>query len=69
MLNSQHNSGAEAVENAVRVARHFTGRPNVIALQGGYHGRTAGAATLTTAKHVYFSGQPSIGGVKVAPCR
>lgn len=34
------NSGAEALENAVKIARASTGRPNVICFQGGYHGRT-----------------------------
>ena len=35
------NSGAEAVEGAVKLARHATGRPNVIVFQGSFHGRTA----------------------------
>jgi hypothetical protein len=37
------NSGAEAVEAAVKLARYATGRQNIIAMQGGYHGRTFGA--------------------------
>lgn len=41
------NSGAEAVENAVKAARYFTGRPAVIALEHGFHGRTLLAMTLT----------------------
>lgn len=34
------NSGAEAVENAVKIARYFTGRPAIVVLENGYHGRT-----------------------------
>ena len=41
------NSGAEAVENAVKFARQITGRPGVIAFEGGFHGRTLLATTLT----------------------
>ena len=40
------NSGAEAVENAVKVARHATGRPDIIAFEGGFHGRTLLTSTL-----------------------
>jgi len=41
------NSGAEAVENAVKIARHSTGRPAVVALESGFHGRTLLGITLT----------------------
>jgi 4-aminobutyrate aminotransferase/(S)-3-amino-2-methylpropionate transaminase len=41
------NSGAEAVENAVKIARHATRRPAVIALEGAFHGRTLLGMTLT----------------------
>jgi 4-aminobutyrate aminotransferase/(S)-3-amino-2-methylpropionate transaminase len=41
------NSGAEAVENAVKVARHYTGRPAVVAFDHAYHGRTNLAMALT----------------------
>ena len=47
------NSGAEAVEAAVKLARVATGRPAVIAFRYGYHGRTAQTMALTTAKDVY----------------
>jgi 4-aminobutyrate aminotransferase/(S)-3-amino-2-methylpropionate transaminase len=40
-------SGAEAVENAVKIARAFTNRPAVIAFRGGFHGRTLLGTTLT----------------------
>ncbi len=42
------NSGAEAVENAVKIARAATGRPGVIAFEAGYHGRTLLTMTLTS---------------------
>jgi 4-aminobutyrate aminotransferase len=62
------NSGAEAVEGAVKLARHATGRPNVIVFQGSFHGRTIGTMSLTTSKTVYRAGyQPLMPGVTVAP--
>lgn len=42
------NSGSEAVEASVRLARQATGRQNIVAFQGGFHGRTMGAGALTT---------------------
>jgi 4-aminobutyrate aminotransferase/(S)-3-amino-2-methylpropionate transaminase len=50
------NSGAEAVENAVKIARHATGRPAVIAFEGAFHGRTLMAMTLTSKQHPYKAG-------------
>jgi 4-aminobutyrate aminotransferase len=47
------NSGAEAVEAAVKLARVATGRPILIAFRYGYHGRTAQTMALTSAKDVY----------------
>lgn len=44
------NSGAEAVECALKVARYHTGRQNVIAFLGAFHGRTMGALSLTASK-------------------
>jgi 4-aminobutyrate aminotransferase len=62
------NSGAEAIEGAVKLARHATGRPNVIVFQGSFHGRTVGTMSLTTSKTVYRVGyQPLMAGVFVAP--
>jgi len=62
------NSGAEAVEGAVKLARHATGRPNVIVFQGSFHGRTALTMALTTSKTIYRAGyQPLPSGVFVAP--
>lgn len=50
------NSGAEAVENAVKIARVATGRPAVIAFDGGFHGRTLMAMSLTSKTHPYKAG-------------
>lgn len=62
------SAGAEAVEAAVRLAKHATGRTNVIVFQGSFHGRTAGALAMTTSKTALRSGlQPLMGGVFVAP--
>jgi 4-aminobutyrate aminotransferase len=62
------NSGAEAVEGAVKLARQATGRTNVIVFQGSFHGRTNQAMAMTTSKTVYRVGyQPLAAGVFVAP--
>ncbi|HSO01556.1 MAG TPA: aspartate aminotransferase family protein, partial [Gaiellaceae bacterium] len=50
------NSGAEAVENAVKIARLHTGRPAVIAFEAGFHGRTLLAMTMTSKVHPYKTG-------------
>jgi 4-aminobutyrate aminotransferase len=62
------NSGAEAVEGAVKLARMTSGRPNIVVFQGSFHGRTVGTMSLTTSKTIYRSGyQPLMAGVFVAP--
>jgi 4-aminobutyrate aminotransferase/(S)-3-amino-2-methylpropionate transaminase len=50
------NSGAEAVENAVKLARKYTGRPAVICFEGGYHGRTLLTLSLTSKYGLFKSG-------------
>jgi 4-aminobutyrate aminotransferase / (S)-3-amino-2-methylpropionate transaminase / 5-aminovalerate transaminase len=50
------NSGAEAVENAVKLARKATGRPGVICFEGGYHGRTLLTLTLTSKYGLFKQG-------------
>jgi 4-aminobutyrate aminotransferase / (S)-3-amino-2-methylpropionate transaminase / 5-aminovalerate transaminase len=50
------NSGAEAVENAVKIARLATGRPAVIAFEGAFHGRTLMAVSLTSKVDPYKRG-------------
>jgi len=62
------NSGSEAVEASIRLARMATGRPNIVAFHGGFHGRTVAAASLTTAGTKFRSGfSPIMGGVHIAP--
>jgi 4-aminobutyrate aminotransferase / (S)-3-amino-2-methylpropionate transaminase / 5-aminovalerate transaminase len=50
------NSGAEAVENAVKIAKLATGRPAVIAFERAFHGRTLMAMSLTSRQHPYKAG-------------
>jgi 4-aminobutyrate aminotransferase/(S)-3-amino-2-methylpropionate transaminase len=50
------STGAEAIENAVKIARAFTGRPGVIAFSGGYHGRTMMTLGLTGKVAPYKTG-------------
>jgi len=62
------NSGSEAVEAALRLARMSTGRPNVIVFHGGFHGRTVAAASMTTSGTKFRSGfNPIMGGVVISP--
>ena len=62
------NSGAEAVEGAVKLARHATGRTNIIVFQGSFHGRTNQTMAMTTSKTIYRQKyQPLAAGVFVAP--
>jgi 4-aminobutyrate aminotransferase len=58
------NSGAEAVEAAVKLARAATKKPNIIVMQGSYHGRTNATAAMTRSKTIYGEGHgPLMGGV------
>ena len=50
------NSGAEAVEASVKLARHATGKQNIIVVQGSYHGRTFGTMAMTKSKTIYGAG-------------
>ncbi len=61
------NSGAEAIEAALKYARKATGRPGVVALEGSFHGRTFGALSATgqPAKRAAFS--PLVPGVRFVP--
>ncbi|GAA1233678.1 aminotransferase class III-fold pyridoxal phosphate-dependent enzyme [Prauserella halophila] len=62
------NSGSEAVEAALRLARQATGRPNVVVFQGGFHGRTVATASMTTSGTRFSAGiSPLMGGVHMAP--
>ncbi len=62
------NSGAEVVEASIKLARYATGRPNIVAFLGAFHGRTYGAVSLTASKakyHGHFG--PLLPGVYHAP--
>jgi 4-aminobutyrate aminotransferase len=62
------NSGAEAVEAAVKLAKFVTRRPIVIAFRGGFHGRTHGAMALTSSSVKYRAHyEPLMGGVHFVP--
>lgn len=62
------NSGAEAIEAAIKLARRATGKPGIVAFHGGFHGRTHAAMSLTSSKAVYRAGyQPLPAGVSFAP--
>jgi 4-aminobutyrate aminotransferase len=62
------NSGAEVVEASIKLARHATKRPYVVAFLGAFHGRTYGAVSLTASKAKYHAGfGPLLPGVFHAP--
>src|SRR5688500_12837812 len=62
------NSGSEAVEAAVKLAKAVTRRPVVIAFRGGFHGRTHGAMALTSSGVKYRAHfEPLMGGVHLVP--
>ncbi|HEY2906240.1 MAG TPA: acetyl ornithine aminotransferase family protein [Vicinamibacterales bacterium] len=62
------NSGAEAIEACLKLARYATGRQNIIAFLGGFHGRTMGALSLTASKAIQRRGfGPLMPGVYHTP--
>jgi 4-aminobutyrate aminotransferase len=62
------NSGAEAVEGAIKLARYRTGRQHIVAFLGSFHGRTLGALSLTASKARYRAGfGPLLPGVHHVP--
>ncbi|HEX7897940.1 MAG TPA: aminotransferase class III-fold pyridoxal phosphate-dependent enzyme [Planctomycetota bacterium] len=61
------NSGAEANENALKLARRHTGRHGIFAMQGGFHGRTAGAVSVTGIEKYRKQSEPNVPGVSFAP--
>jgi 4-aminobutyrate aminotransferase len=62
------NSGAECIEASVKLAKHATGRTNVIVFNGGFHGRTHLTMAMTTSKITLRKHyQPLVAGVFVAP--
>lgn len=62
------NSGAEAVDGAIKLARRVTGRRGIVGFSGAFHGRTMGATSLTTAKPIYQEGYgPLLPEVTISP--
>jgi len=61
------NSGAEAVECAIKLARKFTGKPEIIAVMGGFHGKTMGALSATWDKKYRDPFQPLVPEFKHVP--
>jgi len=63
-----NNSGSESVESAIKLARHATGKPNIITVQGGFHGRTIACLSVTSSKYIYGIGYgPFMPGVHRVP--
>ncbi|RLD02174.1 MAG: aspartate aminotransferase family protein, partial [Chloroflexota bacterium] len=62
------NSGAEAVEASIKLARHATGKRGIVVFQGSFHGRTAQTMAMTTSKYIFrHNYQPLPSGIYVAP--
>src|SRR6187401_3392687 len=62
------NSGSEAIDAALKLARRVSGRPGIIAFRGGFHGRTFGATSVTTSNLNYRTGyEPLLPGVHFSP--
>ena len=62
------NSGSEAIEGAIKLARRVTGRPGIVAFRGAFHGRTTGAAAITSSNLVYRAGyEPFLPSVYLVP--
>jgi len=66
------NSGSEAVDNAVKIARAHTGRQHIVSFESGFHGRTIGAMALTHSKTAYRQGfaplMPSVVTARYPAC-
>jgi 4-aminobutyrate aminotransferase len=62
------NSGSEAIDGAMKLARRVTGRPAIIAFHGAFHGRTFGATSVTTSNVNYRTGyEPLLPSIYLAP--
>ncbi len=61
------NSGAEAVEAAFKLARIYTGKPGIVTTEGGFHGKTFGALSLTPRRDYQRPVEPLVPGVRVVP--
>lgn len=61
------NSGAEAVETALKFSRKFSGKPGVISMNGGYHGKTFGALSVTSGEKYRRPFEPLLDHIKFVP--
>jgi acetylornithine/LysW-gamma-L-lysine aminotransferase len=61
------NSGAEAVETALKFSRKFSGKPGVISMNGGYHGKTFGALSVTSSEKYRRPFEPLLDHIKFVP--
>jgi LysW-gamma-L-lysine/LysW-L-ornithine aminotransferase len=61
------NSGAEAVEAALKFSRRYTSKPGIISMNGGYHGKTFGALSVTYSEKYRKPFMPLLEGVKFLP--
>ncbi len=61
------NSGAEAVETALKFSRKFSGKPGVISMNGGYHGKTLGALSITSSEKYRRPFEPLLDHIKFVP--
>ncbi len=61
------NSGAEAVETALKFSRKFSGKPGVISMNGGYHGKTLGALSVTSSEKYRRPFEPLLDHIKFVP--
>lgn len=61
------NSGAEAVEAALKFSRRYTGKPGIISMSGGYHGKTFGALSATYSEKYRKPFMPLLENVKFLP--
>jgi 4-aminobutyrate aminotransferase len=62
------NSGSEAIDGSLKLARRVTGRPGIVAFRGGFHGRTFGATSITSSNLNYRTGyEPLLPGVYLTP--
>ena len=61
------NSGAEAVETALKFSRKFSGKPGVVSMNGGYHGKTFGALSVTSSEKYRRPFEPLLDHIKFVP--
>ena len=58
------NSGSEAIDNAIKISRRYTGKTNIISMLGGFHGRTIGALSITSSNvNCKLKSQPLVPGI------